>query len=254
MSVRTGWVALGLIISMAMAYPRVSQGQAAAEAAPAAGLESSQQKAAYGIGRQIGRDLARNGFDAETLDFEALLSGIKDSVANGESKITQEQFQAAIMEVQQLTQERMQKKMAEQSAKNKKDGPVFMAKYKAMEGVKALPSGVLYKVLKEGTGATPKDSDVVSTHYRGRLTDGTEFDSSYKRNEPAQFGVGEVIPGWTEALKNMKVGYRWQLVVPPEFAYGENGSPPVIGPDAVLIFDIELLDIVMPPASELPEK
>ncbi|MCA9148492.1 MAG: FKBP-type peptidyl-prolyl cis-trans isomerase [Planctomycetales bacterium] len=246
MSRYMGWVKLGLIVGAMLLSPLVVQAQ------EAGGLDSSQQKASYGIGRQIGRDLARGGFDSETIDFEALVAGIKDSVDNAESKITQEQFQAAIIEVQQLAQQRMKQKMEAIAAKNKADGPKFLAKYKAMEGVKALPSGALYKVVKAGAGASPKASDAVRVHYRGRLVDGTEFDSSYKRNEPAEFGVGDVIPGWTEALQQMKVGDRWQLVLPPEAAYGENGSPPVIGPFAVLIFDIELLDIATPKVDELP--
>jgi FKBP-type peptidyl-prolyl cis-trans isomerase len=110
----------------------------------------------------------------------------------------------------------------------------------------------MYKVLKQGNGPSPKKTDVVRTHYLGRFTDGTEFDNSYKRNQPAEFPLDQVIPGWTEALQLMKVGDRWQLVLPPNLAYGEQGSPPAIGPDAVLIFDIELLGIAPPGEPGLP--
>jgi len=211
-------------------------------------LETAEAKAAYGIGRQIGRDLSRGGFDTQTLDLQSLLLGIQDSIDSKESRVSQEQFQAAIIQVQQVAQQKMQQKMSAVAEKNRQDGPKFIAKYKALDGVKSTASGLLYKVLKEGTGPSPSETDVVKTHYRGRLVDGTEFDSSYKRNEPAAFPVNQVIAGWTEALKMMKVGDKWQLVLPAELAYGTQGSPPEIGPDAVLIFDIELLEI-LPPAA-----
>ena len=128
--------------------------------------------------------------------------------------------------------------------KNKKEGDAFLAANKAKPGVVTLPSGLQYKVIKEGTGQTPKATDTVTTNYRGTLIDGTEFDSSYKRNEPTSFPVNGVIRGWTEALQKMKVGSKWQLFIPADLAYGPNpqpGSP--IGPNSVLIFDIELLGI-----------
>ena len=136
--------------------------------------------------------------------------------------------------------------MQQVAEENKVKGPQFMAKFKALDGVKSLPGGLLYKVIKNGNGATPKETDRVTTHYRGRLIDGTEFDSSIKRGQPATFPVNGVIKGWTEALKQMKVGDKWQLAIPPEMAYGAQGSPPVIGPNAVLVFDIELLGIEQP--------
>jgi len=119
----------------------------------------------------------------------------------------------------------------------------FLMENKAKEGVQTLPSGLQYKVIKDGTGKTPKLSDTVSTHYRGTLLDGKEFDSSYKRNEPAEFPVSGVIKGWTEALQLMKEGAKWTLYVPPKLAYGERGFPPVIGPNETLIFEIELLKV-----------
>ena len=127
--------------------------------------------------------------------------------------------------------------------KNRREGPAFLKKYQAMDGVKLLPGGPLYRVLKSGSGPSPTRTDVVRTHYRGRFVDGSEFDSSYERGEPAVFPVEGVIQGWTEALLQMKVGDRWQIVMPSEMAYGKQGSPPVIGPDAVLVFEIELLGI-----------
>lgn len=119
----------------------------------------------------------------------------------------------------------------------------FLMENKTKEGVQTLPSGLQYKVIKEGTGQMPKLTDTVSTHYRGTLPDGTEFDSSYKRNEPAEFPVNRVIKGWTEALQLMKEGSKWMLYIPPHLAYGERGFPPVIGPNATLVFEIELLKV-----------
>jgi FKBP-type peptidyl-prolyl cis-trans isomerase FklB len=130
--------------------------------------------------------------------------------------------------------------------KNRKEAEAFLAENKKKEGVKVTASGLQYKVIKAGTGPMPKADDTVVTHYRGTLTDGTEFDSSYKRNEPATFPVKGVIKGWTEALQMMPVGSKWQLVIPGDLAYGERGSPPKIGPNATLQFDIELIEIKKP--------
>ena len=131
----------------------------------------------------------------------------------------------------------------EMPEKNKKEGEAFLAENKKKEGVKTLPSGLQYKVITEGAGAIPKGSEKVTTHYRGTLIDGTEFDSSYSRNEPTSFGVLEVIKGWQEALQLMKTGSKWQLYVPSNLAYGETGAGKKIGPNATLIFDIELISI-----------
>ena len=133
--------------------------------------------------------------------------------------------------------------MAKISEKNKKEGETFLAENKKKEGVKTLPSGLQYKVITEGTGKMPKETDTVTTHYRGTLIDGTEFDSSHKRGQPATFAVKGVIKGWTEALQLMKEGSKWQLFIPSELAYGERGAGQTIGPYATLIFDIELISI-----------
>jgi FKBP-type peptidyl-prolyl cis-trans isomerase FklB len=127
--------------------------------------------------------------------------------------------------------------------KNKKEGEAFLAANKTKEGIKTLPSGLQYKVIKEGTGKTPTAEDTVVTNYRGTLTDGTEFDSSYKRGQPATFPVKGVIPGWTEALQLMKEGSKWELFIPSNLAYGEQGAGGVIGPNAALIFEIELISV-----------
>ena len=137
-------------------------------------------------------------------------------------------------------QEELNKKLGE---KNKKEGEVFLAENKKKEGVKTLPSGLQYKVIKAGTGKKPKLTDTVTTNYRGTLIDGTEFDSSYRRGQPASFPVNGVIPGWTEALQLMEEGAKWQLFVPPNLAYGDRGAGRQIGPNATLIFEVELISI-----------
>jgi len=245
-------VVVRLLAFFLIAVGLAASARAQEEAALPAPLETSQAKANYGIGRQIGRQLISGGLEADILDLPSLIAGLEDAIGNKESRITQPEFEAAMQEFQQAAQQRMQAKMQALAEKNKTEGPKFLEKYKAMEGVKALPSGLLYKVVKAAEGASPKETDLVKTHYRGRLVDGTEFDSSYKRNEPAVFPVNQVIPGWTEALQLMKVGEKWQLAIPSELAYGERGSPPVIGPNAVLVFDIELLGIEENPQGELP--
>lgn len=205
-------------------------------------LQSPQAVASYGIGMQLGRQLAGSGFDQQSLDVNSLARGIADAIAGADPQISPEQFQDAMKQIQQIVEQRMQQRG--QAAADR--GLKFLTSFKAREGVQALPSGLLYKVVKEGSGASPTATDRVKTHYRGRLVDGTEFDSSYKRNEPAEFALNQVIPGWTEALQKMKVGGKWVLAIPSELAYGQSGRPPVIGPNEVLVFEIELLDILPP--------
>lgn len=183
----------------------------------------------YAIGLEIG-----NNFKADDvqLDFESLLAGIKDAMTGAKPKYDEA---ACRMALQQLGEA----KAGAAVAQNKK----FLEDNKKAEGVVTLPSGLQYKVLKAGEGATPGAEDMVRTHYRGQLIDGTVFDSSYDRGEPAEFPVGGVIKGWTEALQKMKVGDKWQLFIPSELAYGEAGAGGVIPPNATLIFEIELLDV-----------
>jgi len=139
--------------------------------------------------------------------------------------------------------ERKEKRLASLAEKNKKAEEQFLEANKKKEGVITLPDGLQYKVMKEGAGKTPKATDTVTVHYRGTLTDGTEFDSSLKRGEPASFQVNQVIAGWTEALQKMKVGSKWQLFIPANLAYGDRGAGNSIGPNAALIFDVELISI-----------
>lgn len=227
--------------------------QAANEALPAP-LESQPAKASYAIGLGVGRNLANGGVDAQLLDLKAFVIGIEDALKQAEPRIDQAQLQAAMQQFEQIARGNVAKKMQAIAEKNRRDGPVFINKYKTMNGVNILPSGLMYRVLKAGTGPSPKATDVVKTHYRGKFVDGSQFDSSFDNGEPAIFPVTGVIPGWTEALQKMKVGDRWELVIPSDLAYGPQGSPPVIGPDSVLVFEIELLGIEQPPTGSVPQQ
>ena len=177
------------------------------------------------------------------VDPNLLLKGIKDTLAGSKTLMTQDEEHTALMALQDDLRKTQMAKAEKAAVKNKKDGDAFLAANKAKEGVVTLPSGLQYKVLHAGTGPKPTITDSVSCNYRGTLTDGTEFDSSYKRNQPTTFPVNGVIKGWTEALQLMPVGSKWQLVVPPALAYGDHAASPIIGPNATLVFEVELLQI-----------
>jgi len=203
-------------------------------------LTTPQEKLGYAIGLQIGSQLAAT---KDAMKTEALVLGIKDALENRQPRLTNEEMQAAKMAFQQEVQERAQKEIAQLAEKNMVEGENFLAENKGKEGVVTLPSGLQYKVLKAGTGATPSATDTVVTHYTGRLINGQVFDSSVQRGEPATFPVNGVIAGWTEALQKMKEGGKWELYIPAKLAYGERGAGQVIPPNAVLIFEIELLEV-----------
>jgi len=203
-------------------------------------LESSLQKASYAIGLNIGRNFKGQSIE---VDLKALAKGLEDALTGTKPLLTDEE----IGEVMQTFQEELAARQADRARvegqKNKTVGDEFLAANKAKPGVKTLPSGLQYKVIAEGTGEKPTKSDTVTTHYRGTLIDGTEFDSSYSRGEPATFPVSGVIAGWTEALQLMPVGSKWQLFIPSDLAYGARGAGERIGPNETLIFEIELLSI-----------
>lgn len=207
-------------------------------------LDNQTAKASYSIGSQFGSQVAQA---KDMINQDALILGIKDSMNGKELQITPEEMQTVMQTFQQAMMEKqMAKQKVEQGAAsvtNKAEGDKFLAENKSKEGVKTTQSGLQYKVLKEGKGASPKISDTVVTHYSGTLISGKVFDSSYKRNSPATFPVNGVIKGWTEALQLMGVGAKWQLFIPAELAYGERGAGQDIGPNQVLIFEIELLEI-----------
>jgi FKBP-type peptidyl-prolyl cis-trans isomerase FklB len=203
-------------------------------------LETQKQKVSYSIGLDIGRNLKQGQID---IDMEALGRGIKDAVSDSTPLLTEAQIQETMQKFQQEMIDKQSQSANLAGEKNTQEGETFLAENAKKEGVITLPSGLQYKVIKAGTGKKPKLTDEVTTHYRGMLIDGTEFDSSYKRGEPTSFPVDGVIAGWTEALQLMPVGSKWQLFIPSNLAYGPRGAGNVIGPNAALIFDIELLAI-----------
>ncbi len=215
-------------------------------------LTSTKQKASYAIGMNWGTGLHRQGIDVDT---PALLQGMKDALAGGKTLLTEDEARAALMQLQKDMQEKQQAKAAQEGEANKKEGDAYLAANKTKEGVVTLPSGLQYKILTPGTGPKPTASDSVVCNYKGTLINGTEFDSSYKRGEPATFPVTGVIKGWTEALQLMPVGSKWQLFIPSDLAYGPRGTPGgPIGPNATLIFEVELISIKEknPPPDKVP--
>jgi FKBP-type peptidyl-prolyl cis-trans isomerase FklB len=202
-------------------------------------LKTDKDKISYSLGVNVGTSFKQESVDIDTDIFQ---KGFKDALSGSKRLLTDEEMRSIVLAVQKEVMAKQTERMKTLSEKNKKEGEAFLAENKTKEGVKTLPSGLQYKVIKEGTGKMPKPTDTVTTNYRGTLIDGTEFDSSYKRGQPATFPVNGVIPGWTEALQLMKTGSKWQLFVPTNLAYGERG-PAAIGPNAVLLFDIELISI-----------
>lgn len=204
-------------------------------AAPAE-LASLDQRMSYLAGFQFGQNLVREGL---VLDETALLMAVRDAIAGTQSRLSMAELQAAATEFGERQQAIKQK----QGEENRARGTAFLAENKLKPGVKTTKSGLQYKVLTEGKGVKPKPADEVTVHYRGTLIDGREFDSSYARGEPASFPVEGVIQGWQEVLPMMPVGSKWQVVIPSDLAYGPRGSGAMIGPDAVLIFEIDLVKI-----------
>jgi FKBP-type peptidyl-prolyl cis-trans isomerase len=216
--------------------PAAKTGQApATKSGGSMALTTQKEKASYAIGMNIGAGLHKDSVD---VDPNILAQGLKDGMSGAKPQLTDEEMKAALTALQAEVQKKQEAKIEV----DKKLGEEFLAANKTKEGVVTLPSGLQYKILKEGTGAKPTAADTVLCNYRGTLVDGTEFDSSYKRGEPATFGVGQVIHGWTEALQLMPVGSKWQLFVPSDLAYGPRGRPG-IEPNAMLIFEVELLSI-----------
>jgi len=223
---------IGILALFFMAAPVL-----AAESTP---LKSQKDKTSYALGINLGKSIKQQ-LPAEIAP-ELFIKGFKDALLGANPLLSEEEMRTVVTAFQKEMTTKQKETMKIQGEKNKKEGEAFLAENKKKEGVKTLASGLQYKVIKEGTGKSPKSTDMVSTHYQGTFINGTEFDSSYKRGEPATFSVNGVIPGWTEALQLMKVGSKWQLFVPSKLAYGERGQGP-IGPNAVLVFNVELLSI-----------
>lgn len=199
-------------------------------------LKSDKGQASYAIGQQIGKNLKAQSIE---VDPKTLALSLADAAEGKQSKMTDEEIQKAMMKLQEMAM----KKQQEEAETNKKKSAEFLEKNKSAEGIKTTASGLQYQVLTEGTGAIPTKDDNVKCHYTGTLIDGTKFDSSVDRGQPAEFPVSGVIPGWTEALQMMKVGSKYKLFIPPELAYGPAGRPGIPA-NSALIFEVELLEVV----------
>lgn len=208
-------------------------------------LENQMDSVSYGVGHNIGKNLAANiARDSVELNHDALVRGLRDALGDTAGRLlTDQQIQETMMAFQRRLAEKQQVAQRAVAEKNLKEGEVFLAENKKRAGVVTLPSGLQYEVITEGKGIRPKADQKVTTQYRGTLIDGTEFDNSYKRGQPAAFVVKGVIAGWTEALQLMRVGSKWRLFIPSNLAYGEHGMQELIGPNATLIFEVELLDV-----------
>jgi FKBP-type peptidyl-prolyl cis-trans isomerase FklB len=222
----------------------------AAKGAVAPALTTQKDKFSYALGMNLGTSLHKQSVP---VDPNLLARGLKDALAGGKTLLTEDQARATLMEVQTEMRKKQQEQMQQAGDASKKEGEAFLAANKSKAGVVTLPSGLQYKILTQGTGPKPTASDSVVCNYRGTLLNGTEFDSSYKRGQPATFPVNGVIKGWTEALQLMPVGSKWQLFVPSDLAYGERSPGPEIGPNSTLIFEVELLSIQNKSADQTPQ-
>ena len=199
-------------------------------------LDTDKSKYSYTIGVQFAQQIKQQNID---LDIDATVQALKDILSGKDSKLSDEQMNAAMLSLQEL----QQKVTAAIAEKNKKEGEAFLAENKKKKGIKTLDNGIQYKIITAGKGKKPKATDTVVVHYRGTLIDGTEFDSSYSRGQPAEFPVNRVIKGWQEVLPLMPTGSKWTVFIPSDLAYGSRGTRGPIGPNATLVFDIELLEI-----------
>jgi len=256
-----GTVVLGSIVAQStgksQSAPAKTQSTAPAkQASPAASpttapksdsaspFKSETDKVSYALGMNIaaslGANLKRQNVE---INHDVLIQAIKDGLSGGKTLMTEAEAQNTLRQFMSELQQKQEAKMKEAADNNKKEGDAFLAANKTKPGVVTLPSGLQYKIVKEGTGPKPAATDTVTVNYRGTLINGTEFDSSYKRGEPATFPVGGVIKGWTEALQLMPVGSKWELYIPSDLAYGARGAGADIGPNATLVFEVELLSI-----------
>jgi FKBP-type peptidyl-prolyl cis-trans isomerase FklB len=221
-----------------MAAAVLVTGAAVAQEAPA--FKSQKEKLSYSLGMDLGNQLHKQSVE---IDADLFIQGLKDALSGGKTLLTEAEARAAINELQNELRKKQLEAAKAEADKNAKEGEAFLAANKAKEGVVTLESGLQYKILKAGDGPKPTLEDTVVCNYSGTLIDGAEFDSSYKRNQPATFAVKGVIKGWTEALQLMPVGSKWQLFVPASLAYGPRSVGTLVRPNSTLIFEIELLSI-----------
>lgn len=243
----TAWTAL---VAVAMTMTVLAQNgdapaadEAQAQPEPPEHLATPTQRASYTIGLNIGSNLRAQGLK---LDPAAIALGVADGLADEDPQLTEAQMEAALDALQAA----LEAQRAAEGEAAEARGQAFLDQNRQKEGVRELESGIQYEVIEEGQGQSPTAADTVRVHYRGTLIDGTEFDSSYERGQPATFGVSQVIPGWTEVLQQMKPGAKWRVVIPAPLAYGQRGAGGRIGPNETLIFDIELLEVVDAPAGD----
>ena len=203
-------------------------------------LKDEKEKINYSIGYQLGGDFKRQGVE---LDPDLLVKGIRDAVGGAEPRLSPQEMKKTLVDLKKKVEADDRMRRREETGKYRAAGEAFLAANGKKEGVATLSSGLQYKVLAEGKGKSPNPTDNVTVHYRGTLVDGTEFDSSHKRNKPATFGVDRVIPGWKEALPMMKEGAKWMLFVPAKLGYGDRGAATKIPPNSTLIFEVELISV-----------
>jgi FKBP-type peptidyl-prolyl cis-trans isomerase len=219
-----------------------SSSTASKSAAPVA-LTTQKQKESYALGMSIGMGFQKQGID-KSIDSAVVMRGFRDAIAGSKTAMTEDEMKAALQQLRTEVMSAQEAKAKEAGSANRKEGEAFLAANKSKEGVKTLPDGLQYKVVTEGNGPKPAATDTVTVNYRGTLINGKEFDSSYKRGQPASFPVTGVIKGWTEALQLMPVGSKWELFIPADLAYGDSPRPGGdIAPGDTLIFEVELLSI-----------
>ena len=206
-------------------------------------LKDKREKLGYSVGIDIGKSVNKQKIDLEP---NAFFAGFKDGTANKTSLMSEDEIRQTLLSLQTELVERQKAENKIIADKNLIEGEKFLAENKKRKGVVTLPSGLEYRIIKQGSGDSPKPTDVVVVNYRGKLINGTEFDSSYTRGEPVKLTVNGVIPGWTEALQLMKPGAKWELFIPAKLAYGEHGAGQIIGPNSTLIFDVDLLSVEKP--------
>ena len=203
-------------------------------------LKDQKDKISYSIGVDIGTNLKKQFIE---VDPDVLAKGVKDAYTGSKTLIPEQEVRDTLMTLQKEMIAKHQEELKSLAEKNKEEGDAFLAENKKKEGVVTLPSGLQYKIIKEGTGKTPNLTDTVTVNYKGTLIDGKEFDSSYRRGQPATFPVNGVIKGWTEALQLMKEGSKWDIYIPSDLAYGEKGAGAAIGPNSTLIFEVDLISL-----------
>jgi FKBP-type peptidyl-prolyl cis-trans isomerase FklB len=231
----------GVSACWAQGTPQAQPGQAPGATPAAADDATYRQQLSYMLGQNVGRDLKKNEIQC---DMQSFMAGVSDALSGAQPKWTAAQMAACQSRFETEMRQKMMARMQSAAERNTKDEAAFLAQNAQAEGVQSMPSGLQFKVLKQGNGATPGLTDSVQCHYRGTLLDGTEFDSSRSRGEPTELTLGDVIPGWQAALAQMPVGSRWMVWIPPEQAYGMRGAGATIGPNETLAFDIELIEIV----------